>query len=38
MLTITPGNFRTFKEIYLGQIRCGRLELIEFDVTMATDV
>ena len=30
-------NFRTFAEIYLEKIRCGRLVLIDFNAIMATN-
>ena len=35
--TLTHRDFRTFSEIYLEKIRCGRLVLIDFDVIMATN-
>ena len=33
----TPWNLVTFSEIHLRTIWCGRLVLIDFDVTMATN-
>ena len=34
----TAFNLRTFSEIHLGKMWCGRLVLIDFDVTMGTNL